>query len=189
METPQFHIAVIGFKAVGKSNYLRRFYTGEYNKRNVPLPCNTLEDIYNTSMGKVTIKMTEYHDVYDIPSEIHGIIVLFDTTNVASFTMVPEYIQIVSKITNNIVVCGNKVDDKNRKVKWRHITKQAFAKYYDVSCRSNYHHGLPIEYLISNHLNTNFVLVEQDAIDPPEVTVTPADMAAALAEMRALGRM
>jgi GTPase SAR1 family protein len=187
MGNPQFHIAVIGFKAVGKSNYLRRFYTGEYNKRNVPLPNHTIEDLYNTSIGKVNIKMTEYHDVSDVPNTVHGVIIMFDTTNIASFTIVPEYIQIMSKITNNIVVCGNKVDDKNRTVKWRHITKQAFTKYYDVSCRSNYHFGVPIEYLISSHLNADFVLVEQDAIDPPEFTA--AEMTAAWAEMRALGEM
>lgn len=184
MEIPEIDIAVTGFKAVGKSNYLRRFYTGEYNKNNVPLNNPTMEKLYNTSVGIVNIKMTEYHDVYDVPNTIHGIIVLFDSTNVESFNIVPEYIKIMNKITNNIVVCGNKVDDKNRNVKWSHINQKKFTKYYDVSCRSNYHYALPIEYLISRHLNTNCVLTEQDPIYPPEVT--EADIVAVLAEMRSL---
>lgn len=165
----QVHIAIIGGKGVGKSNFLRRYYEGSYNRNNVILLNHTMEDVFNTNTGRVNIKMTEYHDVTLIPNDISGIIVMFDVTNIPSFHLVTTYLEIATKITNNIVICGNKVDDKNRKVKWVQINKMCFPKYFDYSCRSNYNFDKPIKYLMKNIYGEHFNFLEQDQVNPPEV--------------------
>lgn len=171
LKTEIIHIAIVGDKAVGKSNYLRKYYTGEFNKQNVPLPNHTMMDTYNTNIGRLNIKMTEYHNVSDISSTVNGIFVMFDNTNINSFQTACNYIPIVTKITNNVVVCGNKSDVKNRKVKWAHIKKACFPKYYDISNRSNYQWDKPITYLIQGIYGDNFKFEEQDPIDLPEVSL------------------
>jgi len=72
-----------------------------------------------------------------------------------------------------MVLVGNKVDVKDRKVKPKQITfhrKKNGVQYYDLSAKSNYNIEKPFLYLCKRLLNDHEVrFVEQPAIAPPEL--------------------
>jgi len=166
MQTIRF--AIIGDQGVGKSNLLRRFYIGTYNKYNIPLDNHTMSEIMITTHGHINIEITEVHE--EIPENCDGVIIMFDTQNLESFTNLQHHVKKAKLLTNNIVIIGNKVDLKYRTVKWKDIKKMAFRyKYYEYSCRSNYQLEKPIVYLLQQIYDDDFKFLEQPPIDPPEV--------------------
>jgi GTP-binding nuclear protein Ran len=73
-----------------------------------------------------------------------------------------------------IVLCGNKVDIKERKVKAKAITfhRKKNLQYYDISAKSNYNFEKPFLWLARKLVgNPNLEFVAQPALAPPEVQV------------------
>ncbi|KAI3900418.1 hypothetical protein MKW92_020256 [Papaver armeniacum] len=73
-----------------------------------------------------------------------------------------------------IVLCGNKVDVKNRQVKAKQVTfhKKKNLQYYEISAKSNYNFEKPFLYLsrkLAGDANLHFV--ESPALAPPEVSI------------------
>jgi GTP-binding nuclear protein Ran len=169
-----YRLAIIGEKGVGKSNFLRRYFTGEYCKDNVALSENTLSDVFHTSHGIINIQITEVHD--NLPIGLDGVIIMFDVHNQQSFDTLPDLVDMAKQVTNNVVLCGNKVDLKNRVVTWKKINKTKMngrpfdLQYYEYSCRSNYNFDKPVVYLLQHIYNDSFCLTEQPPIDSPDAT-------------------
>jgi GTP-binding nuclear protein Ran len=85
-----------------------------------------------------------------------------------------------------IVLCGNKVDIKERKVKAKTITfhRKKNLQYYDISAKSNYNFEKPFLWLARKLVgNPNLEFVAPPALRPPEVEVDPALMAQYNAEL------
>jgi GTP-binding nuclear protein Ran len=77
------------------------------------------------------------------------------------------------------VLCGNKVDIKERKVKAKSITfhRKKNLQYYDISAKSNYNFEKPFVYLARKLSgNNDLELTAAPALAPPEVHVDPAMM-------------
>nr|GMD78233.1 GTP-binding nuclear protein Ran-3 [Ipomoea batatas] len=73
-----------------------------------------------------------------------------------------------------IVLCGNKVDVKNRQVKAKQVTfhRKKNLQYYEISAKSNYNFEKPFLYLarkLAGDVNLHFV--ESPALAPPEVQI------------------
>jgi len=101
-------------------------------------------------------------------------IVMFDVTNRMTYKNVPNWHRDIVRVCENIpiVICGNKVDIKDRKVKAKNITfhRKKNLQYYDISARSNYNFEKPFLYLARKLVgNQNLSFVEAPALAPPEV--------------------
>ena len=76
-----------------------------------------------------------------------------------------------------IVLCGNKVDIKDRKVKAKSIVfhQKKNLQYYDISAKSNYSFEKPF-FLLARKLigDPNLEFVAVSALAPPEVVMDPA---------------
>lgn len=76
-----------------------------------------------------------------------------------------------------IVLCGNKVDVKERKVKAKTITfhRKKNLQYYDISAKSNYNFEKPFIWLARKLVgNPTLEFVAAYALQPPEVEVDRA---------------
>ena len=73
-----------------------------------------------------------------------------------------------------IVLCGNKVDVKDRKVKAKTITfhRKKNLQYYDISAKSNYNFEKPFLWLARKLVgDQSLEFVASPALAPPEVQV------------------
>src|SRR5271168_4533117 len=73
-----------------------------------------------------------------------------------------------------IVLCGNKVDVKERKVKAKTITfhRKKNLQYYDISAKSNYNFEKPFLWLARKLVgNQSLEFVAEVALAPPEVQI------------------
>jgi len=76
-----------------------------------------------------------------------------------------------------IVLCGNKVDVKDRKVKAKTITfhRKKNLQYYDISAKSNYNFEKPFLWLARKlGGDPNLEFVAMPALAPPEVEMDPS---------------
>merc|ERR1712070_400233 len=73
-----------------------------------------------------------------------------------------------------IVLCGNKVDMKDRQIKPRQVTfhRKKNLQYHEISAKSNYNFEKPFLYLARKLTGDDKLLfVEQVALAPPEVHI------------------
>ena len=86
-----------------------------------------------------------------------------------------------------IVLCGNKVDIEDRKVKAKQITfhRKKNLQYYDISAKSNYNFEKPFLWLARKLTgDNNLHFVEAPALAPPEFNIDAADAARYEQELR-----
>ncbi|WP_411025011.1 hypothetical protein, partial [Salmonella sp. s54836] len=103
-------------------------------------------------------------------------IVMFDVTSRVTYKNVPNWHRDLVRVCENIpiVLCGNKVDIKDRKVKPKNITfhRKKNLQYYDISAKSNYNFEKPFLYLARKLVgDPNLEYVEAPAVAPPEVEI------------------
>lgn len=76
---------------------------------------------------------------------------MFDVTSRASYKSVPNWHRDLERVCDNIpiVLVGNKVDMKERKVRAKNITfhRKKNMAYFDVSAKSNFNFEKPFLYL------------------------------------------
>eukprot|EP00039_Didymoeca_costata_P009331 m.123381 g.123381 ORF g.123381 m.123381 type:complete len:159 (-) comp14444_c0_seq8:122-598(-) len=111
-------------------------------------------------------------------------IIFFDVTARITYKRVPNWHRGLSRTCHNIpmVLCGNKVDVKDRKVKARSIVfhRRKNIQYFDISAKSNYNFEKPFVHLARKLSGEpSLHLVEMPAILPAEVPIDPEMMRAA----------
>lgn len=119
---------------------------------------------------------------------------MFDVTSRITYKNVPNWHRDLVRVCENIpiVLCGNKVDVKERKVKAKTITfhRKKNLQYYDISAKSNYNFEKPFLWLARKLVgNSGLEFVASPALAPPEVQVDHTLMAAAEAEMNQAAAM
>jgi GTP-binding nuclear protein Ran len=76
---------------------------------------------------------------------------MFDVTSRETYKNVPKWFKDITRVCEGIpiVLCGNKVDMKDRKVKPKNINfhRKKNLQYYDISAKSNYNFEKPFLYL------------------------------------------
>ena len=103
-------------------------------------------------------------------------IVMFDVTSRITYKNVPNWHRDLTRVCENIpiVLTGNKVEIKDRKVKAKQITfhRKKNLQYYDISAKSNYNFEKPFLWLARKLVgDPNLAFVESPALKPPEVTL------------------
>jgi GTP-binding nuclear protein Ran len=129
-------------------------------------------------------------------------IIMFDVTSRITYKNVPNWhrTRSLQRIKTNmntgdlvrvcegipIVLCGNKVDVKDRKVKAKTITfhRKKNLQYFDISAKSNYNFEKPFLWLARKLAgNQSLEFVASPALAPPEVQVDASLMDAYTKEL------
>jgi GTP-binding nuclear protein Ran len=114
---------------------------------------------------------------------------MFDVTSRITYKNVPNWHRDLTRVfeTIPIVLCGNKVDIKDRKVKAKQITfhRKKNLQYYDISAKSNYNFEKPFLWLARKLVgDPNLAFVESPALKPPEVVIDQSTVATYEEELR-----
>ncbi|KVH99798.1 hypothetical protein Ccrd_021976 [Cynara cardunculus var. scolymus] len=208
VDYPSFKLVIVGDGGTGKTTFVKRHLTGEFEKKYEPTIGVEVHPLdFFTNCGKIRFycwdtagqeKFGGLRDGY----YIHGqcAIIMLTYKNVPTwhrdlcrynFTLILLllYVNIISfnldvfydhSVCENIpiVLCGNKVDVKNRQVKAKQVTfhRKKNLQYYEISAKSNYNFEKPFLYLARKLAgDPNLHFVESPALAPPEVQI---DMAA-----------
>ncbi|KAJ1363418.1 hypothetical protein KIN20_023284 [Parelaphostrongylus tenuis] len=107
---------------------------------------------------------------------------MFDVTARVTYKNVPNWHRDIVRVCGDIptVLCGNKVDAEDRKVKAKTIKfhRKKNMQYYDISGMSNYNLEKPFLWLARKLLgDPNLEFVATPALAPPEVTMDPTMIA------------
>ncbi|KAJ1873227.1 GTP-binding nuclear protein gsp1/Ran [Coemansia sp. RSA 990] len=181
---PKFKLVLVGDGGTGKTTFVKRHQTGEFEKRyiaTIGVEVHPLEFV--TNKGKILFnawdtagqeKFGGLRDGYYIQGQCA--IIMFDVTSRITYKNVPNWHRDLVRVCENIpiVLCGNKVDIKERKVKAKTITfhRKKNLQYYDISAKSNYNLEKPFLWLARKLTGEpNLEFTEAPALAPPEVQV------------------
>ncbi|CAA3003987.1 GTP-binding nuclear protein Ran-3 [Abeliophyllum distichum] len=184
VDYPSFKLVIVGDGGTGKTTFVKRHLTGEFEKKYEPTIGVEVHPLdFFTNCGKIRFycwdtagqeKFGGLRDGY----YIHGqcAIIMFDVTARLTYKNVPTWHRDLCRVCENIpiVLCGNKVDVKNRQVKAKQVTfhRKKNLQYYEISAKSNYNFEKPFLYLarkLAGDQNLHFV--ESPALAPPEVQI------------------
>ena len=101
---------------------------------------------------------------------------MFDVCSRITYSNVPKWYKDLTRVCEAIpiVLVGNKVDVRDRKVKAKQITfhRKKNLQYYDISAKSNYQFEKPFVWLLRRMVNDqNLTLVEAPLLAPGEVEI------------------
>uniref|UniRef100_H3D6H9 GTP-binding nuclear protein Ran n=2 Tax=Tetraodon nigroviridis TaxID=99883 RepID=H3D6H9_TETNG len=182
-----FKLVLVGDGGTGKTTFVKRHLTGEFEKKYVAtLGVEVHPLFFNTNRGNVKFNVWDtagqekfggLRDGYYIQAQCA--IIMFDVTSRVTYKNVPNWHRDLVRVCENIpiVLCGNKVDIKDRKVKAKSIVfhRKKNLQYYDISAKSNYNFEKPFLWLARKLIgDPNLEFVEMPALAPPEVTMDPA---------------
>merc|ERR1712061_217538 len=105
-------------------------------------------------------------------------IIMFDVCSRITYSNVPKWYKDLTRVCEAIpiVLVGNKVDVRDRKVKAKQITfhRKKNLQYYDISAKSNYQFEKPFVWLLRRMVNdAQLTLVETPLLAPSEVAIDP----------------
>uniref|UniRef100_A0A914PTM3 GTP-binding nuclear protein n=1 Tax=Panagrolaimus davidi TaxID=227884 RepID=A0A914PTM3_9BILA len=155
---PTFKLILVGDGGTGKTTLVKRHLTGEFEKKYVAtLGVDVHSLAFNTTHGEICFNV-------------------WDTAGQEKFGGLRQgyFFQDLSRVCENIpiVLVGNKVDVKERKVKPINITfhNEMNLQYYDISAKLNYNFEKPFLYLARKLIgDPNLDFVAMSALAPPEI--------------------
>jgi GTP-binding nuclear protein Ran len=161
--------------------------TGEFEKKYVAtLGVEVHPLLFHTNRGPIVFnvwdtagqeKLGGLRDGYYIQGQCA--IIMFDVTSRITYKNVPNWHRDLTRVCENIpiVLVGNKVEIKDRKVKAKQITfhRKKNLQYYDVSAKSNYNFEKPFLWLARKLAgDNNLQFVQATALQPPEASIDDA---------------
>ncbi|PMB65664.1 GTP-binding nuclear protein GSP1/Ran [Beauveria bassiana] len=158
-QTPTFKLVLVGDGGTGKTTFVKRHLTGEFEKKYLATLGVEVHPLgFSTNFGQIQFdvwdtagqeKFGGLRDGYYINGQCG--IIMFDVTSRITYKNVPNWHRDLVRVCENIpiVLCGNKVDVKERKVKAKTITfhRKKNLQYYDISAKSNYNFEKPFLWL------------------------------------------
>jgi len=184
---PQFKLVLVGDGGVGKTTFVKRHKSGEFEKKYVAtLGVEVHPLTFYTSLGAIIYncwdtagqeKFGGLRDGYYVGGK--AAIIMFDVTSRITYKSVSVWHRDLTRVCENIpiVLCGNKVDVKDRKVKPKHILfhrKKPNIQYYDISAKSNYNFEKPFLWITRKLTgNQNVKFVAEPALAPKDLNMDP----------------
>ena len=192
-EIPQFKCILVGDGGIGKTTFVKRHVTGEFEKKyeaTIGVEIHPLN--FDTNRGRLCFNVWDtagqekfggLRDGYYIQG--HCAIVMFDVTSRITYKNVPFWYRDLVRVCENIpiVLVGNKVDIKERKVKARQINfhRKRNLGYYDISAKSNFNYEKPFLYLAKKLVgDPHLTFTDIVALLPAEVEIDMKEYAKAL---------
>jgi len=180
----EFKCVVLGDGGTGKTTFLMRHITGEFRKKyeaTIGVEVRPLD--FYTSKGKILFNVWDtagqehfggLRDGYYI--QANCAIIFFDVTSRHTYNNVGRWYRDLTRVCGliPIVLVGNKVDVKDRKVKPKDVTfhRKKNLQYYDVSAKSNYNFEKPFLWLARKLINEDsLVLTQQPDLQPIEFEI------------------
>merc|ERR1711962_501908 len=185
-EIPTFKMVLVGDGGVGKTTFVKRHKTGEFEKKYVAtLGVEVHPLTFYTNYGELKFNVWDtagqekfggLRDGYYIQGQCA--VIMFDVTSRITYKNVPNWHRDLIRVCEHIpiVLCGNKVDIKDRKVKAKAIVfpRKKNLQYYDISAKSNYNFEKPFLWLARKLVgDANLEFVAMPALAPPEVKTDP----------------
>ena len=183
-QVPEFKLVLVGDGGVGKTTFVKRHQTGEFEKKYIatlgvevhPMP-------FFTTLGQIKFnvwdtagqeKLGGLRDGYYIGGQCA--IIMFDVCARITYSNVPKWYKDLTRVCENIpiVLIGNKVDVKDRKVKAKMINyhRKKNLQYYEISAKANRNFEKPFVWIAKKLSgDNNLHLVEAPALKPKEVTI------------------
>lgn len=155
-----YKILIVGDGGVGKTTYIKRFHEGKFEQKYVPTM-----GVEVTPIPVRTNRGNRILNIWDCAGQekfggmgwgyypgAHAAIIMFDVTSRLSYKAVKHWYKDIQKKCPGIpvVICGNKADCKDRKVKPKDITypQEHNLQFYLISAKSNYNFEKPFLYLL-----------------------------------------
>ena len=178
----EFKVVLLGDGGVGKTTFVKRHLTGEFEKKYIAtqgVDVNSI--IFYTNRGPIKLnlwdtagqeKLGGLREGYYIGA--NAAIMMFDVTSRITYKNIPKWYKDLTRICEGIpiVLVGNKVDQKDRKVRARQITfhRTRNLQYYDISAKSNYQYEKPFLWILKTLTgDANLYLTESISLAPPEI--------------------
>lgn len=138
-----FKIVIAGDRSVGKTSFVTRHLSGNFSgvvKPTLGLDINPLK--FQTNYGDVVFDVWDVSDdnlFSSVCDNTKAIILFFDVTNTDSYANIDSWLH-MANVDVPIVICGNKIDRKDRVVRNIDIS---FPNYYDVSVKTLHNISTP----------------------------------------------
>jgi len=160
----EYKLLLVGDSGVGKTTFVKKHRTGEFENRHIPTTCvQSSSKVFSTNYGYIKFNIWDIAGREDLRKlrEFYYFgadcaIIMLDVTSETSAKNVPRWFQDLRRICPvPVVVVGNKVDKRNRKVKARHVTEMIKngLRYYDYSNKTEYQFEKPFLYLMRRLMN------------------------------------
>lgn len=152
---PTFKLVLLGDAAVGKSVFIKRHRTGEFEKKYMAtLGVEVSPLVFFTNKGPICFNVWDIAGQEKLSGLRHGYYVnsdcamlMFDVTNRETYEHIPGWYRDFRQVCQDIpmVLAGNKVDRVDRQVKPRQINyrRNKDLPYYDISAKNNYNFPEP----------------------------------------------
>eukprot|EP00178_Gracilaria_changii_P027639 TRINITY_DN8980_c0_g1_i1.p1 TRINITY_DN8980_c0_g1~~TRINITY_DN8980_c0_g1_i1.p1 ORF type:complete len:244 (+),score=50.21 TRINITY_DN8980_c0_g1_i1:70-801(+) len=188
-DMPTFKLILVGDGGTGKTTFVKRHLTGEFEKKYVAtLGVEVHPLVFHTNRGAIRFNVWDtagqekfggLRDGYYIQGQ--AAIIMFDVTSRTTYKSVGNWHKDLVRVCDNIpiVLAGNKVDVKDRKVKPKMITfhRKKNLQYYDISAKSNYNFEKPFLWLARKLVgDPNLYFVESPALQPAEIQIDENQM-------------
>lgn len=181
-----FKIVVVGDGSVGKTTFIKRHKTGEFEKMYWPTIGVEVHHLkFYTNVGPVGLNIWDcagtenlggLRDGYYIDAD--AAIVMFSLTDMKTLGSVPAWIKSLRRVNEKLplVLTGNKTDrfqddEDGTNTFVSDTVKEHGLHYYSISAKSNYNFEKPFLYLIRQLLGDDSIrFVESPAQSPPTVS-------------------
>jgi len=142
-DMPTFKLILVGDGGTGKTTFVKRHLTGEFEKKYVAtLGVEVHPLTFHTNRGPIRFNVWDtagqekfggLRDGYYIQGQ--AAIIMFDVTSRMTYKNVPNWHRDLVRVCEGIpiVLCGNKVDIKDRKVKPKQITFHRKKKTFNIT--------------------------------------------------------
>lgn len=185
-QVPTFKLVLVGDGGTGKTTFVKRHLTGEFEKKYIAtLGVEVHPLTFSTNYGTICFNVWDtagqekfggLRDGYYIQGQCG--IIMFDVTARITYKNVPNWHRDLERVCENIpiVLCGNKVDVKDRKVKTAAVTfhRKKNLQYFEISAKSNYNFEKPFLWLARKLIEVGhppLEFVAPPALLPAEVVV------------------